>query len=134
MRFFGFTALSTTARPRALNGVNASIVAIHFGMGASTPGAGRLRQLRSASTSSTTPSTTCTVDEPSDALESVATLLASAIAYATATTTPSPRTQPSRNAGPFVLARSENSIRMTAMIGIGLIATPTAYGSTSLMA
>ena len=42
-------------------------------------------------------------------------------------------TQPARNAGPFTFARSENRIRMMAMIGIGLIAMPIANGRTSLM-
>ena len=48
-------------------------------------------------------------------------------------TAPSASTQPSRNIGPFTRARAENSIRITAMIGTGLIATPTAKVSTSLM-
>lgn len=42
-------------------------------------------------------------------------------------------TQPSRNSGPFTRARWENSIRITAMIGTGLIATPTANVRTSLI-
>ena len=42
-------------------------------------------------------------------------------------------TQPARNTGPFTLARPENSIKITAMIGTGLIATPTANVSTSLI-
>ena len=42
-------------------------------------------------------------------------------------------TQPARNIGPFTVARPENSIKITAMIGTGLIATPTANVSTSLI-
>ena len=38
---------------------------------------------------------------------------------------------PSRNINPFTRARCENSISVTAMIGTGLIATPTAYVNTS---
>jgi len=37
-------------------------------------------------------------------------------------------TQPARKAGPLLLARLLNNIKITAMIGIGLIATPIACG------
>ncbi len=37
----------------------------------------------------------------------------------------SPATQPARNAGPLIRPRAVASIRTTAMIGTGLIATPT---------
>ena len=50
---------------------------------------------------------------------------------ATPLTTARATAQPMRNIGPFTLARLENSIRITAMIGTGLMATPTAKGSTS---
>src|SRR5688572_18354676 len=49
-------------------------------------------------------------------------------------TTTRPRTQPMRKAGPLVLALGEKSIRMTAMIGNGLNATPIAAGKTSPIA
>ena len=39
-----------------------------------------------------------------------------------------PTSQPTMKAGPFTLARRETSIKITAMIGTGLIATPTASG------
>ncbi len=42
-------------------------------------------------------------------------------------------TQPTRKAGPFTRARCENSIRITAMIGTGLIATPMANVRISLI-
>jgi hypothetical protein len=45
-----------------------------------------------------------------------------------------PAIQPSRNARPFERARSEKSIRITAMTGMGLIATPTASGRISPIA
>jgi len=43
-------------------------------------------------------------------------------------TTPTPTSQPSRKAGPFDFARAEKSIRITAIIGTGLSATPRASG------
>ncbi len=49
----------------------------------------------------------------------------------TIVTTAMPTTQPMRKAGPFTRAFTENNIRMHAMIGIGLIAMPTASGSRS---
>ena len=55
-------------------------------------------------------------------------------AYATPDTTASATTQPNRKSGPFTVARRENSITITAMIGTGLIATPNASGSTSPIA
>ena len=42
-----------------------------------------------------------------------------------------PASQPARNMGPFVRARGVLSIRMIAMIGTGLIATPIASGKMS---
>ena len=42
-----------------------------------------------------------------------------------------PNTQPTRNAGPLIRALTENSIRMQAMIGTGLIAIPIASGNRS---
>ena len=64
---------------------------------------------------------------------SVEALPASEIRYATPLTTAGATTQPNRNNGPFTLARLENSIRITAMIGTGLIATPIANVSISLI-
>ena len=46
--------------------------------------------------------------------------------YDTPMTTANAALHPSMNNGPFTLARRENSMRMTAMIGTGLTATPTA--------
>jgi len=45
-----------------------------------------------------------------------------------------PATHPIRKTGPFTRARAEKRMRMTAMIGIGTIATPIANGSTSAIA
>lgn len=46
-------------------------------------------------------------------------------------TTTIPTTQPSRNPVPVAVASGESNMRITAMIGIGLIAIPTASGSRS---
>ena len=48
-------------------------------------------------------------------------------------TTASATTQPSRNISPLTRARCENSISVTAMIGTGLIATPTANVKIALI-
>jgi hypothetical protein len=45
-----------------------------------------------------------------------------------------PMIQPARNVGPFCRARSLKSMRITPMMGTGLMATPMAKGSTSPMA
>ncbi len=45
-----------------------------------------------------------------------------------------PTTQPARNDALFAPARADKSIKMIAMIGIGLIATPIANGRTSPIA
>ena len=52
----------------------------------------------------------------------------------TVLTMTSPSTQPTAKAGPFVRAFGVPSMRITAMIGIGLNATPTADGSKSPIA
>ena len=49
-------------------------------------------------------------------------------------TTVSPTIQPAANAGPVARARGVPSIRTIAMIGTGLIATPTARGRMSPIA
>src|SRR4051794_27428656 len=57
IRFFGLTPASRTPRANALPGFIASIPAIHFGIGGSSPGFGRPRQFRAASRRNRTPST-----------------------------------------------------------------------------
>jgi hypothetical protein len=52
-----------------------------------------------------------------------------AIASTIAPSTASPASQPSTNPGPLSLPRWDMSISTTAIIGIGLSATPTASGS-----
>jgi hypothetical protein len=51
-----------------------------------------------------------------------------------APTMPRPISQPTTNASPLTLARSLVSMSITAMIGIGLSAIPTANGSDPPMA
>src|ERR1700733_5135306 len=74
MRFFGLTAASSTARPNALNGETDSTLASHLGIAASSPAAGRLRQLRRANARSATPRTILPQDTESEAVLLVATL------------------------------------------------------------
>ena len=57
MRFFGLTPARSRPRPSAFPGVRASIPPIHLGISGSVPGAGRLRQLRTAISSNSTPKT-----------------------------------------------------------------------------
>jgi hypothetical protein len=52
--------------------------------------------------------------------------LGEAISRTIVPTTASPINQPATKVGPFARARGVTSMRMTAMIGIGLSATPTA--------
>ena len=51
----------------------------------------------------------------------------------TTVTSTMPTSQPIRKAVPVAAGRRDSSIRITAMIGIGLIATPIASGSKSPM-
>ena len=69
----------------------------------------------------------------SEVVESLPASAASLTRYTTVLTAARPITHPARNDGPFALARSENRIRMMAMIGTGLMAMPTANGRTSLI-
>ena len=112
----------------ALTGENESMPAIHFGGSGCSPAGARLLQVRTASSTKSAPNSTCDQDTASVVVLSDA---ASPARNATPLTTARATAQPMRNIGPFTLARLENSIRITAMIGTGLMATPTANGSTS---
>src|SRR4051794_32787602 len=57
IRFFGLTPARRTPSANALPGFIASIPAIHFGIGGVSPGFGRPRQLRAASSRKRTPRT-----------------------------------------------------------------------------
>ena len=107
--------------------------AIQFGIGVSAPGAGRLRQVRTAMSRKRTPTRilphaiALSVDVLVDALPATAAEYANPLTGARATI------HPTMNSGPLIRARWEKSIRMTAMIGTGLIATPTANPRTVLV-
>ena len=66
------------ARPPAFTGVSVSIADIHFGASGVSPGAGRLRQSRSANRTSTSPRTSFSQYDVSDAPPLVETSPASA--------------------------------------------------------
>src|ERR1700728_2824171 len=119
IRFFGLTAASTTASPNALSGDMDSTVPSHLGMVASSPGAGRLRQLRRANARSATPRTILPQDTESEAVLLVATLPSCETTYTTVLRAASATIHPTRKAGPFTRARREKSIRITATIGTG---------------
>src|SRR3984885_11950382 len=128
-RFLGLTPASSAASPQAASGPMSSILAIHFGRCACSPSFGRPRNCRTASRSSSSPSTTLTqltqvAGEP-DELAPAGPETLSTIAPTTA----SPASQPRTNSGPLTRARRVVSISTTAMIGTGLSATPTARAS-----
>ena len=113
---------------RALPGANESMPAIHFGGSFCSPGAGRFFQVRAANTRKTAPKRICDHETPTVvALSDAASPATRAIPLTTASAT----AQPSANIGPLTLARLENSMRITAMIGTGLMATPMAKGRTA---
>ena len=102
--------------------------AIHFGGSGCTPAGARLLHVRTASSTKSAPKSTCDQDTASVVVLSDA---ASPARNAMPLTTARATAHPMRNIGPFTLARLEKSIRITAMIGTGLMATPMANGSTS---
>jgi hypothetical protein len=75
----------------------------------------------------------CPREIVSDVVELVAASVWYATTWATSLTNASAIAHPSMNGGPFTRARCEKRIRITAIIGTGLIATPTAKLRTSLM-
>ena len=132
-RFFGFRPLSSAPRPPALTGVSESIDAIHLGC-ACASGLFCARSFLTARRTSHTPSSSLIQDTVSEVVSSVDASLASERRYTATLTTATPSTQPARKAGPLTRARAENSTRITAMMGSGLMATPMAYGSTTPIA
>ena len=123
----------TAPSPSDLPAVNWSIADIHFGISAVSPARGRFFHWPTASARKSTPITTWTQLTPVAAPES-----GSSEPEATSTTTTltitSPATHPRAKAGPLVFAFGVPSIKITAMIGSGLSATPTADGSRSPIA
>jgi hypothetical protein len=131
-RFFGFEPDNNAPNPSDLPAVKRSMAAIHFGIGGSTPFMGRACHCLTATASSTRPKTSLIT---STAVEVSSLVSAPPASSSTSTlTTTSPTTQPTANAGPFERARGVPSIRITAMIGTGLRATPMADGSWSPIA
>ena len=80
------------------------------------------------------PSTSSTVDVPCDAAPSLLVPMAPDTAITTAVAPATPMIQPAQKARLFTPARLESSIKMMAMMGIGLMATPMAKVMLSPMA
>src|SRR3954464_3541946 len=111
---------------------SAALADIHPGSAASAPGFGSPRHCRAASSSRSTPSAILIQDTAADgSADPPKPALASAVNTPVATAMPA--TQPSRKPTLVPPAFAARSIRIAAMIGIGLIATPTASGSRSPM-
>lgn len=105
-----------------------SRAAIHFGAGACSPGAGRLRHCLTASSRSNTPRVSLMADAAVDGPLLPATPAASAMMSTSPPTTTSPRTQPATNAGPLLRALGVISIGITAMMDSTLMFTAIASG------
>ena len=132
-RFLGFTPASSAAMTNALPALKESMVAIHFGMAGSSPSAGRLRHCLTASARNSKPRIALMAKDAAVGSPPAATFPALAASNTREPTTLSARTHPAANAIPFARALALNSMRMTAMIGTGLIATATACGRISPM-
>ena len=133
VRFFGFTEESRTPSPKALPAVMLSMAAIHFGRVGSSPSWGRDRHCRAASSTAATPSSILATDENVDGPPSSACPTGSTSTVTAPTTTVMPSTQPTMNAMLAAFAFGASSIRITAMIGTGEMATPRATGRMSPM-
>src|SRR5829696_2220707 len=129
-RFLGLMVPSTRAAPAALGGVKLSRAPIHLGMGTSSPSWGRARHWRTATRTSRRPRTSLSQSTQAAGSPSWLALDGPAMASRTAPARAIPTIQPARNAGPLLRARGVTSISTTATIGSGLMATPTANGSS----
>ena len=109
------------------------MAAIHFGTAGSTPGFGRPCHCFHAITRNSRPSSKNTTATAVDVPESASSASLATSSTMTLTTT-SARTQPTAKARPLERAFGVPSMRMMAMIGTGLIATPIADGSRSPIA
>jgi hypothetical protein len=133
-RFFGLMAESTKPNPPALGGVTFSMVVSHFGSeGCSVP-FGRFRQSRTPTSNKRTPSPTLIHETVVVGPEVVCSVAVPATATTTEVTMAMPATHPIRKDALLAPARFDRSMRMMAMIGMGLMATPMASGSESPMA
>jgi hypothetical protein len=110
-----------------------SIADIHFGISACSPSAGRALHCFAAKNSKSAPKmiliTPATGDEPEEVC--CGSTDDSKVNNTIATTMPV--TQPSRKPTLVVFALGDSNIKIAAMIGIGLIAIPTANGKISPM-
>src|SRR5688572_8904857 len=129
-RFFGFTADNKNPSPKALPAVMESMADIHFGMLACSPSAGRVRHCLIAKNSSSAPRmilmTPATGDGPP---VSCGMIEESRVNKTMATTMPA--SHPNKNPTLVLFARGDSSIKIAAMIGIGLMAMPMANGRIS---
>jgi hypothetical protein len=132
-RFFGFTADSKNPSPKLLAAVMESIADIHFGISGCSPSAGRPRHCFTAKYSNSVPKmiliTPWTGDEPEGSCWGSTD--DSKVNNTIAMTMPA--SQPSRKPTLVVLALGDSSVKIAAMIGIGLIAIPIANGKISPM-
>ena len=126
-RFFGFKPASRTPKPNDLPGVKRSMAAIHFGTVGSTPGCGRACHCFHAITRNSRPSSNSTTATAVDVPESASSASLATSRTMTLTTTRA-RIQPTAKATPLERAFGVPSMRMMAMIGTGLMATPIADG------
>ena len=134
-RFFGLTAERIAPNPSDLPAVNVSIACIHLGIAASWPARGR--RAPGARRQEHEQHTKRELDDADPRLRAAVGRLPSCRSRARAARRPAivrPTIQPSANAGPFDRARGVPSMRTIAMIGTGLIATPTASGRISPIA
>src|SRR5580700_6779429 len=132
-RFFGFTPERRTPSPADLPAPKPSMEAIHLGIVASSPLFGRPRHCRAAMATKRTPRRTSSQLTP--VAVSLLGLLAPPATLRTITLTATkPATHPRANTVPFDLAFGVPSLRMTAMMGTGLSATPIADGRRLPMA
>src|SRR3954447_20529891 len=127
-RFFGFTAARRKPSPRAFSGVKESIAAIHPGSVGVSPAPGLAPHCRTATRSRRTPSTSWIHAAAVEGCPEEDRPATSASTVNSVTATTMPRTQPTRKPTLVPVALGASSIRITAMIGIGLMATPRASG------
>src|SRR6266566_3778253 len=127
-KFSGFTPASRADSPKAFPAVNSSMVAIHLGIGGSSPSLGRPLHWRTDSKRNSRPSNSLSTYARVDGVPPAEILPRLARTSTMLPTAARAKTQPSRKAEPLLLARWLNSIKMTAMIGTGLMATPIAWG------
>src|SRR6266851_3175785 len=104
-KFLGLTPDSAAPRPSDLPEPKVSSAAIQVGAGACSPGPGRLRHCRAASSRNKTPSTSSIAYAAVDGPLLLDTPAALAMTRTTAPTTTSPSTQPATNATPLLRAR-----------------------------